>query len=131
MLLLAVRIFSASPENYLFITCSHEIFITIGSELGVMRFIIRAQVPTEAGNRMMKDPNGFKQIESYIQSVKPEASYFFEAGGDRTMVFVVNMDRTDQMAAIAEPLFMIGAKVEFHPVMLLDDLRKAGESLSH
>ena len=96
-----------------------------------MRFIIRAQIPTEAGNRMMKDPNGFKQSESYIQSVKPEASYFFEAGGDRTMVFVVNMDRTDQMAAIAEPLFMIGAKVEFHPVMLLDDLRKAGESLSH
>jgi hypothetical protein len=96
-----------------------------------MRFIIRAQVPTEAGNRMMKDPSGFKQIESYIQSVKPEASYFFEAGGDRTMVFVVNMDRSDQMAAIAEPLFMIGAKVEFHPVMLLDDLRKAGESLSH
>lgn len=95
-----------------------------------MRFIIRAQVPTEAGNRMMKDPNGFKQIESYIQSVKPEASYFFEAGGDRTMVFVVNMDRTDQMAAVAEPLFMIGAKVEFHPVMLLDDLRKAAESLT-
>lgn len=96
-----------------------------------MRFIIRAQIPTDAGNRMMKDPNGFKQIESYIQSVKPEASYFFEAGGDRTMVFVVNMDRTDQMAAIAEPLFTIGAKVEFHPVMLLDDLRKAGESLGH
>lgn len=95
-----------------------------------MRFIIRAQVQTEAGNRMMKDPNGFKQIESYIQSVKPEASYFFEAGGDRTMVFVVNMDRTDQMAAVAEPLFMIGAKVEFHPVMLLDDLRKAAESLT-
>lgn len=39
-----------------------------------MRFIIRAQIPTEAGNRMMSDPNGFKQIESYIQNVKPEAS---------------------------------------------------------
>lgn len=96
-----------------------------------MRFIIRASVPTEAGNRMMKDPNGFKQIESYIQSVKPEASYFFEAGGDRTMVFIVNMDRTDQMAVIAEPLFMIGAKVEFHPVMLLEDLKRAGESMQH
>jgi hypothetical protein len=125
-------IWHSKLEEQSFIHCiDDEIFITIGSELGVMRFIIRAQIPTEAGNRMMKDPNGFKQIESYIQNVKAEASYFFEAGGDRTMVFVVNMDRTDQMASIAEPLFMIGAKVEFHPVMLLDDLRKAGESLSH
>ena len=95
-----------------------------------MRFIIRAQVPTEAGNRMMKDPNGFKQIESYIQKVRPEASYFFEAAGDRTMVFVVNMDRTDQMAGIAEPLFMLGAKVEFHPVMLPEDLKKAAASMN-
>jgi len=105
-------------------------FIIVGSEAIVMRFIIRAQIPTEAGNRMMQNPNGLQQIEAYIQSVKAEASYFFEAGGDRTMVFVVNMDRTDQMAVFAEPLFMMGAKVEFHPVMLLEDLKKAGESLS-
>jgi hypothetical protein len=93
-----------------------------------MRFIIRAQIPTEAGNRMVKDPNGLKQLESYVQSVKPEASYFFEAGGDRTMVFVINMERADQMGSVAEPLFMMGAKVEFHPVMLLDDLRRGWES---
>lgn len=105
-------------------------FIMVGSEAIVMRFIIRAQIPTEAGNRMMQNPNGMQQIEAYIQSVKAEAAYFFEAGGDRTMVFVVNMDRTDQMAVFAEPLFMMGAKVEFHPVMLLEDLKKAGESLS-
>ncbi len=94
-----------------------------------MRFIVRAQIPTEAGNRMMQNPNGMKEVEAYIQSVKAEAAYFFEAGGDRTMVFVVNMDRTDQMAVFAEPLFMMGAKVEFHPVMLLEDLKKAGESM--
>ncbi len=105
-------------------------FIMIGSEAIVVRFIIRAQIPTEAGNRMMQNPNGMQQIEAYIQSVKAEAAYFFEAGGDRTMVFVVNMDRADQMAVFAEPLFMMGAKVEFHPVMLLEDLKKAGESQS-
>jgi hypothetical protein len=94
-----------------------------------MRFIVRAQIPTEAGNKMMQNPNGMKDLESYIRNVKAEASYFFEAGGDRTMVFVVNMERTDQMAVLAEPLFMMGAKVEFHPVMLLEDLKRAGESL--
>ncbi|MCI0564524.1 MAG: hypothetical protein MN733_39145 [Nitrososphaera sp.] len=94
-----------------------------------MRFIIRAQIPTEAGNKMMENPDGSKELESYIQKVKAEAAYFFEAGGDRTMVFIVNMERTDQMAVFAEPLFKLGAKVEFHPVMLLEDLKKAGESM--
>lgn len=79
---------------------------------------------------MMQNPNGMKEIERYIQSVKAEAAYFLEAGGMRTMVFVVNMERTDQMAALAEPLFMIGANVEFHPVMLWEDLRKAAESMN-
>lgn len=104
-------------------------FITFLIQLTVMRFIIRAQIPTEAGNRMMQNPSGMQQIEAYMQSVKAEAAYFFEAGGERTMVFVVNMDRTDQMAVFAEPLFMMGAKVEFHPVMLLEDLKKAGQSM--
>ena len=94
-----------------------------------MRFIIRAQLPTEAGNKMMQNTNGMQELEAYIRNIKAEAAYFFEAGGDRTMVFIVNMERTDQMAVYAEPLFMMGAKVEFHPVMLLEDLKKAGESL--
>ncbi len=94
-----------------------------------MRFILRAQIPTEAGNKMMQNPNGTKELEAYIRNIKAEAAYFFEAGGERTMVFIVNMERTDQMAVFAEPLFMMGAKVEFHPVMLMEDLKRAGESM--
>ena len=95
-----------------------------------MRFIIRAQIPTEAGNRMMQnEKNMMQELEAYIDNVKSEASYFFEASGDRTMVFIVNMDHAEQIPKIAEPLFMMGAKVEFHPVMLLEDLKKAGEGL--
>jgi hypothetical protein len=43
-----------------------------------MRFVIRAQIPTEAGNRMMQNPKGLQEIESYIQSVKAEAAYFLK-----------------------------------------------------
>lgn len=93
-----------------------------------MRFIIRAQIPTEAGNRMMQNPNGLNEIEAYMRNIKAEAAYFFEANGDRTMVFIVNMERPDQMAVFAEPLFMMGAKVEFHPAMVLEDLKKIAAS---
>lgn len=94
-----------------------------------MRFILRAQIPPEAGNRMMQNPNWMKELETYVKTTTAEAAYFFEAGGDRTMVFIINMDSTDQMAVLAEPLFSMGAKVEFHPVMLLEDLRRASEKM--
>jgi hypothetical protein len=91
-----------------------------------MRFIDRAKIPTDAGNKMVQDPNFLKKLEDYVNKVKPEASYFFEADGDRVAVFVVDMQSTDQIPSLAEPLFQwMGAKVESHPVMSLNDLKKA------
>jgi SpoU rRNA methylase family enzyme len=92
----------------------------------IMRFLVRAQIPTEAGNKMIKNPKFMQNLEEYIKKVNPEASYFFEAGGDRTFAFIVNIDSVDMIPSIAEPLFQdIGAKVEFHPVMVFEDLKKA------
>ncbi len=91
-----------------------------------MRFIVRAQIPTEAGNKIVKNPKFLQDIENYIKKVNAETAYFFEAGGDRTMVFIVNFESADMIPTIAEPLFQdMGAKVEFHPVMLFEDLKKA------
>jgi hypothetical protein len=91
-----------------------------------VRFLVRAQMPTEAGNKAVKNPKFLQDIEDFIKKVNAEAVYFFEAGGDRTMAFIVNMESADMIPGIAEPLFQeMGAKVEFHPVMLLDDLKKA------
>jgi hypothetical protein len=53
--------------------------------------IIRAKFPTVAGNKLVKDPNFLKDLENYMNNVKPEASYFFEADGKRVNVFVVDM----------------------------------------
>jgi hypothetical protein len=46
-----------------------------------MRFLIHAKIPTEDGNKMVEDPNFLKKLEEYINKVKAEAAYFFEAGG--------------------------------------------------
>ena len=95
-----------------------------------MRFLVRAQIPTEAGNKMVKNPKFLQNLEDYMKKVNAEAAYFFEAGGDRTFAFIVNMDSADVIPTIAEPLFQeYGAKVEFHPVMVLEDLKKALERL--
>jgi hypothetical protein len=94
-----------------------------------MRFIVRAVIPTEAGNKMTKDPNFVANIENYIKANNVEQAYFLELNGDRTCVFVMDMTSNDKMPAIAEPLFMMGAKVEVHPAMNLDDLKKGVQSI--
>ena len=95
-----------------------------------MRFLVRAQVPTDGGNKLVKNPKFLQNLEDYMKKVNAEAAYFFEAGGERTFAFIVNMDTADMIPSIAEPLFQdLGAKVEFHPVMVIGDLKKALERL--
>jgi len=90
-----------------------------------MRFLIHARIPTEDGNKMVQDPNFLKKLETYINKVKAEATYFFEADGNRVASFIVDIESADQIPVLSEPLFSgMGAHVELHPVMSLDDLKK-------
>jgi hypothetical protein len=90
-----------------------------------MRFLIHAKIPTEDGNKMVQDPNFLKKLEEYMNKVKAEATYFFEADGNRVAAFIVDMHSADQIPVLTEPLFnAMGAHVELHPVMSLDDLKK-------
>jgi hypothetical protein len=90
-----------------------------------MRFLIHAKIPTEDGNKMVQDPNFLKKLEEYINKVKAEAAYFFETGGNRVAAFIVDIQSADQIPILIEPLFSgMGAHVELHPVMSLDDLKK-------
>ena len=90
-----------------------------------MRFLILAKIPTEDGNKMVQDPKFLEKIEKYINKVKAEATYFFEADGNRVASFIVDIESADQIPVLSEPLFGgMGAQVELHPVMSLDDLKK-------
>jgi hypothetical protein len=90
-----------------------------------MRFLIHARIPTEDGNKMIYDPSFLRKLETYINKVKVEATYFFEANGNRVAAFIVDIQSAYQIPILAEPLFGgMGAHAEFHPVMSLDDLKK-------
>ena len=90
-----------------------------------MRFLILAKIPTEDGNKMVQDPNLLEKLEKYINKVKAEATYFFEANGNRVASFIVEIESADQIPVLAEALFSgMGGNVEFHPVMSFDDLKK-------
>jgi hypothetical protein len=91
-----------------------------------MRVLVRALIPTVAGNKMVKDPNFLKNLEEYLQKFNCEAAYFTEVNGSRTMVLILDLPSTEMIPAIVEPLFQgFDANVEIHPAMNLDDLKKA------
>ena len=89
-----------------------------------MRFLIHAKIPTEAGNIMIQDPKLLSKLETYINKVKAEATYFFEADGSRVAAFIVDIQNADQIPVLVEPLYAgMGAHVELRPVMSIDDLK--------
>lgn len=91
-----------------------------------MKFLVRIQPTVEGGNKMIKDRKGIQKLEAYYKKIKGEAAYFYEQDGLRTFEFIVNLPSTDRIPSIAEPMFQeYDAKVEFHPVMLFEDLKRA------
>ncbi len=90
-----------------------------------MRMMLKVRIPTEAGNRTIKDGSMPDVIEAVIDRLKPEAAYFFLEGGLRTAMIFFEMHDVSDIPAIVEPAFVgMDAKVALVPVMNADDLRK-------
>ena len=96
-----------------------------------MRFLLKVNIPVEAGNRAVREGTLGKTIQQILGSLKPEASYWVAENGQRCGYLFVNMERASQIPAIAEPWFLaFNAAVEFQPVMTPDDLQKAGQDIA-
>jgi hypothetical protein len=67
-----------------------------------MRMMIKFAFPVEAGNEAMRSGKLQKIFQQLAEDLKPEASYFFPSGGERSGFFVVDMRESSQVAEIAE-----------------------------
>ena len=95
-----------------------------------MRFLVKATIPVEAGNALVRDPNFSKRMESLMGDIKPEAAYFAVEGGQRAMYLIVQMAEASQLPSLAEPLWLsLEATVEFIPLMNQADMAKATPSI--
>lgn len=96
-----------------------------------MRMMARWTVPVDKGNRAVKDGTISSTIEKIIETLQPEAAYFFAEDGKRAGMVFFDMKDPSEIPAIAEPLFQaLDAHVEFVPVMNADDLKRALEKVS-
>ncbi len=97
-----------------------------------MRFLLKVNIPVEAGNAAAKAGKLGATIQSILADLKPEAVYFTDNNGQRTGFIFLDMQDAAQIPAIAEPWFLaFNASVEIHPVMTPDDLAKAGGAIEN
>ncbi len=91
-----------------------------------MRFLVKATIPVEAGNALVRDPNFGKVMQDILSDLKPEAVYYCAEHGQRTIYFVVDLAETHQISAIAEPLWLsLKANIEAIPAMNQAEFTKA------
>src|SRR5712691_12970908 len=95
-----------------------------------MRFLVKVNIPVEAGNGAAKAGKLGTTIQSILGDLKPEAAYFTDDNGQRTALLFLEMQDASQIPAIAEPWFQaFNAKIEIHPVMIPDDLARAAGAI--
>jgi hypothetical protein len=95
-----------------------------------MRFLVKVNIPVEAGNGAAKAGKLGTTIQSIIADLKPEAVYFTDDNGQRAAFLFLEMQDASLIPAIAEPWFLaFNASIEIHPVMVPDDLAKAGGAI--
>ena len=69
-------------------------------------------------------------MQELLSEIKAEATYFTAINGQRGMYVIININDASEMPAIAEPFwYWLNADIEFLPVLSLEDLAKAGDSI--
>lgn len=90
-----------------------------------MRTLMRISMDVGASNAAIKDGRLPKLIQDTLNSLKPEASYFYPEHGKRAAMFVFDLTDSSQIPVLAEPWFLeTGASVEMFPVMNADEVSR-------
>ena len=95
-----------------------------------MRMMMKVNMTVEAGNRAVKANKLGQTIQAILADQKPEAVYFCADNGQRTGYVIVNIKEASEIPKLAEPWFLaFNAAVELQPVMVPEDLAKAGPAI--
>ena len=95
-----------------------------------MRLLIEASLPVETGNAAIRDGSLGQKMQSILEDQKPEAVYFIEENGKRTVILVVNAESGLDIPRLAEPWFLaFNAHLEVHPAFVPEEMADLGPIL--
>jgi hypothetical protein len=91
-----------------------------------MRMMMKAVIEdTQAGNEAIRNGSIQETIKAMLEQLQPEAAYFVEDNGHRSVIAVFDMVDSSQLPVISEPMFQkVNARVSIYPCMNLEDLQK-------
>jgi len=89
-----------------------------------MRMMMKVSIPTEHGNKAIKDGSLPKVFGAFIEKWKPEGAYFTtDDHGNRCAYLFVDLPSNLDVPSMAEPFFMaLGAHVTLLPAMNAADM---------
>jgi hypothetical protein len=92
-----------------------------------MRMMLNVSLPNDEFNQAVRDGSAGEKLQRIISEAKPEAVYFIEDSGTRSVVLVVDVEHSWEIPGLAEPWFLIfNATTRFRIAMTPDDLALAG-----
>ena len=92
-----------------------------------MRMLMKVGMPHEPFNTLVRKGKADAILQKILKDIQPEAAYFTEIDGKRTAILIVDVAEPSRIPSLAEPFFLqFNADCKFHPVMLPEDLSKAG-----
>jgi hypothetical protein len=96
-----------------------------------MRMLMKVVLNTEKANALVSDGSLAKTMQSILADLKPEAAYFTAVDGQRAGYLFIDLQDASQIPSIAEPWFLaFNAAIDLQPVMIPDDLAKAGPAMA-
>lgn len=92
-----------------------------------MRMLMQVSIPHQEFNERVKDGTVEESMRQILDELKPEAVYFTEIEGWRTVMLIVDIAEPSRIPSFSEPWFLLfDADVRFHIVMTPEDLGRAG-----
>ncbi|KJS55654.1 hypothetical protein [Streptomyces rubellomurinus] len=88
-----------------------------------MRALLEVELDTATSNKLVSDGSITEGVQQMLAQLKPEAAYFLNRRGRRSMVMVVNVADEASLPSIAEPFWQqLNATVDLHICMTADEL---------
>lgn len=92
-----------------------------------MRMLVHVKFPHAEFNAAVRDGSVGEKVNRILEETKPEAVYFSEYDGHRSVIMIVDVADPSKVPSLAEPWFLtFNADVGFHAVMTPEELGRAG-----
>jgi hypothetical protein len=92
-----------------------------------MKILLSVTLPHQPFNAAVKDGTVGSKLNRILEATRPEAVYFTERNGQRGAVLVLDLPDASKIPALVEPwMLLFEADIELRPVMMPDDLKRAG-----